>query len=69
MYKPVSSRSGFLGRFYYGLMLSNEMEVLYMLIWKEWRKGKIVFGVIESAKEYRVLLLLGIIPLFISING
>ena len=40
-----------------------------MLIWKTRRKEKIVFGVTESAKEYKLLLLFGFIPLYISING
>lgn len=40
-----------------------------MLVWKMWRKEKTVFGVTQSAKEYRILLLFGFIPLFISING
>lgn len=40
-----------------------------MLIWKTWRKVKRFVGVVEIVKEYKVLLLFGIIPLFISING
>ena len=36
-----------------------------MLVWKQW--GKVEFG--QITKEYRILLLLGIIPLWISING
>lgn len=40
-----------------------------MFVWKTWVKEKIVFGVVSERKEYRVLLLFGIIPLFIAING
>lgn len=40
-----------------------------MLVWKMWRTEKRVFGVVSSTKEYKILLLFGFIPLFISING
>ncbi len=40
-----------------------------MLVWKMWRKEKVVFGIVDEAKEYKTLLLFGFIPLFISING
>ena len=40
-----------------------------MLIWKQWRMIKRVAGVTTKEKEYKILLLLGIIPIFISING
>lgn len=36
-----------------------------MLVYKQW--AKVSFGKVE--KEYRTLLLFGIIPLWISING
>ena len=40
-----------------------------MFVWKTWRKEKRFAGVVKEAKEYRVLLLLGFIPMFIWING
>lgn len=40
-----------------------------MIVWKTWRKEKRFAGVLKSAKEYKILLLFGFIPLFISING
>lgn len=40
-----------------------------MLVWKQWAKETTVFGVVSERKEYKILLLFGIIPLFISING
>ncbi len=40
-----------------------------MLVWKSWRKEKRFAGIIEEVKEYKMLLLFGFIPIFISING
>lgn len=40
-----------------------------MLVWKQWRKIQRCAGVEVSRKEYKILLLFGIIPIFISING
>lgn len=40
-----------------------------MLVWKTWRKEKRVLGNLVSRKDYKVLLLFGFIPLYISING
>ena len=40
-----------------------------MLVWKQWMIEKTVLGRVESHKEYRMLLLFGIIPLFVFING
>ena len=40
-----------------------------MFVWKQWEKQKIVFGHVESQKQYKLLLLFGIIPLFIWIDG
>lgn len=40
-----------------------------MFVWKTWAKVERVFGVDGRRKEYRILLLFGIIPLFIGING
>lgn len=40
-----------------------------MLVMKKWRKEKVIFGVVESVKEYKILLLFGFIPIYISING
>ena len=40
-----------------------------MLVWKMWRTEKRVLGMVDRVKEYKVLLLFGFIPLFISING
>ena len=40
-----------------------------MLVWKKWRIEKRFAGMIESVKEYRMLLLFGFIPIFIGING
>jgi hypothetical protein len=40
-----------------------------MLVWKQWARVKRMFGVESDRKEYKVLLLFGIIPLFIFING
>lgn len=40
-----------------------------MLVWKTWTKEKYVFGQLEEHKEYKMLLLFGFIPLFVSING
>lgn len=40
-----------------------------MIVWKTWVKEKYVFGQLDERKEYKILLLFGIIPLFISING
>lgn len=40
-----------------------------MLVWKTWRTIKKSYGMVESAKTYKVLLLLGFIPLFIAIDG
>ena len=39
-----------------------------MFVWKQFRKSKGV-GVFAEVKDYRMLLLFGFIPLFISING
>ena len=40
-----------------------------MLIWKQWTESEIFMGQRKTTKEYKMLLLFGIIPLFISING
>lgn len=40
-----------------------------MIVWREWSVTKSSYGVVQSQKEYRLLLLFGIIPLFIAING
>jgi hypothetical protein len=40
-----------------------------MLVMKKWRKEEVIFGVVESVKEYKILLLFGFIPIYISING
>lgn len=40
-----------------------------MFVWKQWRKEMYHLGHLESAKDYRILLLFGFIPLFIAING
>lgn len=40
-----------------------------MFIYKKWASVKTVFGVEKERKEYGVLLFMGIIPLWISING
>lgn len=40
-----------------------------MLVWKQWEKQKIVFGCVESRKQYKLLLLFGIVPIFIWISG
>lgn len=40
-----------------------------MFVWKKYMKTKTIYGIVESEKEYKILLLFGIIPLFISING
>lgn len=40
-----------------------------MIVWKEWSVTKKCFGVVESQKIYKLLLLFGIIPIFIYING
>ncbi len=40
-----------------------------MFVWKTWRKEKKFAGFVTEAKEYKMLLLFGFIPLFISING
>ena len=40
-----------------------------MLVWKQWATVKNFAGESRVTKEYRVLLLFGIIPLFLSING
>lgn len=40
-----------------------------MLVWKKWSIVKRFMGEETTIKEYRLLLLFGIIPLFISING
>ena len=48
---------------------SKRKEIKKMFVWKTWRKEKRFAGVVKEAKEYRVLLLLGFIPLFIWING
>lgn len=40
-----------------------------MFVWKQWRKEKYFFGDLKSAKEYKMLLLFGFVPLFIAVNG
>lgn len=40
-----------------------------MIVWKEWRVTKKCFGVVERDRIYKLLLLFGIIPIFIYING
>jgi len=40
-----------------------------MFVWKTWTREKRCAGVVTEVKEYRILLLLGFIPLFIWING
>lgn len=40
-----------------------------MLVWKTWIIEKRTLGMTTSRKEYKVLLLFGFIPLYISING
>lgn len=41
-----------------------------MFVFRQWRVvKKDVLGGVQSCKDYKVLLLLGIIPLYISING
>lgn len=40
-----------------------------MFVWRTWAKVKRIAGIETGRKEYRVLLLFGIIPLFIGING
>ena len=40
-----------------------------MLVWKQWEKVKTMFGIEQERKIYRVLLLFGLIPLFIFIDG
>lgn len=40
-----------------------------MFVWKQWRKEQYCLGKLASAKEYRILLLFGFIPLFIAIDG
>ena len=40
-----------------------------MFVWKQWRKETYKYGVLEDAKEYRMLLLFGFIPIYIYING
>lgn len=40
-----------------------------MLVWKQWRRETYYYGKLTKAKEYKLLLLFGFIPVFISING
>lgn len=40
-----------------------------MLVWKRWSVVRRFMGEEKTIKEYGLLLLFGIIPLFISING
>lgn len=40
-----------------------------MLVWRTWTKETRFAGMIQEVKEYKMLLLFGFIPIFISING
>lgn len=40
-----------------------------MVVWKHWAKVKKEYGETKIEKEYKMLLLFGFIPLFISVNG
>lgn len=40
-----------------------------MLVWKTWKTIKSRYGVVQSSKSYKLLLLFGVIPLFIAIDG
>lgn len=40
-----------------------------MLIMKSWRKVEKVAGVVVKSRSYRMILLFGIVPLFIWIDG
>lgn len=40
-----------------------------MLIWKTYTKTETYAGIIKSQKTYKRLLLFGIIPLFVNIDG
>lgn len=40
-----------------------------MLVWKQWVTVTTVFGKETGRKEYKMLLLFGFLPIFISING
>ena len=39
-----------------------------MFVWKQWKKETYKYGELESVKGYKMLLLFGFIPLYISIN-
>ena len=45
------------------------MEVIEMFVYRTYKKVKTVFGITDSVKTYRLLLLFGIIPVFIWIDG
>lgn len=40
-----------------------------MLVWRQWSVVRGAYGVSQTVKEYKLLLLFGILPIFISING
>ena len=40
-----------------------------MLVWKQWAKVTTCRGTVTRRKEYKLLLLFGIVPIFVSING
>ena len=40
-----------------------------MFVYRTYKKVKTVFGITDSVKTYRLLLLFGIIPVFIWIDG
>lgn len=40
-----------------------------MFVWRQWVTKTFVCGKVKSQKSYRMLLLFGLIPLFIYIDG
>lgn len=40
-----------------------------MFVWKTWTEVKSSYGTVTSKKTYKLLLLFGIVPLFVSIDG
>lgn len=40
-----------------------------MIVWRCYVVTKYKFGVIDTQKEYKWLLLFGVLPIFVSING
>jgi hypothetical protein len=50
-------------------MVSKKEGECFMLVWKKWSVVRRFMGEAKTIKEYRILLLFGIIPLFVSING